>query len=336
MRSIYLNQSFKNFYQRYPLTLIDIGASGGMKNNWKPAEKYLKIIGFEPDKREFSNLRIREKHNAKYINKGLYNKKTSLNFYLAKNQQVSSVFIPNKSFLDKFPEIERFDTVGRVKIETDTLDNLFSMQAFDEPDFIKLDTQGTELFILQGAEGILRDFIFGIEVEVEFTELYKSQPLFSEVDGFIRKHGFQLFDLQGCYWKRKTGKNYYKKKGQLIFGNALYLRESGNFNIVIDSIQDSFKRKSKVLKAISICILYGYFDYAMELLSMSINIFDKDEYKAIEKRIKHSIRFESMIPHFKGKGLMLNIISSMLYSALEIVKPNHNGWAITDRKLGNL
>lgn len=332
---IFIEPAFSRYYSKHPIVLVDVGASGGLEPNWKNAITYLKIIGFEPDSEEFSELTKKESSSIKYLNSALYNEKTLLDFYLMRDQQVSSVNKPNKRFLDKFPEIERFDIVGRTKVEADTLDNLFNIHSFDKPDFIKLDTQGSELFILQGAVNILKNHIFGVEVEVEFVELYENQPLFSEVDSFIRKQGFQLFDIQGCYWKRKIGKDFHKKKGQLIFGNALYLRESENFNRVIDNIQNNFEKKGKVLKAISICILYGYFDYAMEVLDMTAKLFDKTEYQAIEKKIKHSVRFESKIPHFKGKWFLLNILSNMLYSVLEIVKQNHNGWAFTDRKLGN-
>jgi hypothetical protein len=33
-------------------------------------------------------------------------------------------------------------------------------------------------------------------VEVEFVELYKGQALFSEMEMFLRKKGFELFGLQ--------------------------------------------------------------------------------------------------------------------------------------------
>jgi FkbM family methyltransferase len=329
---LFIDSVFSKYYSEYPIVLIDVGASGGLEPNWKSAVRYLKIIGFEPGKKEFSELTKKESSNVKYLNSALYNKKTTLDFYLMKDQQVSSIIKPNRRLLDKFPEIERFDAVGKTKIETDTLDNLFDIHSFDEPDFIKLDTQGTELSILQGAVDTLRDHIFGIEVEVEFVEIYESQPLFSEVDSFIRKQGFQLFDLQRFYWKRKIGKDFHKKKGQLIFGNALYLRESEDFKRVIDNIQDGVVKKCKVLKAVSICLLYGYFDYAMEVLVMTEKLFDITEYKAIEKRIKRSVRFESKIPHFKGKRFLADILGSIM----EIVKPSYNGWASTDRKLGNL
>ena len=41
--------------------------------------------------------------------------------------------------------------------------------------------------------------IFGVEVEVEFIEMYQDQPLFNEVDSFMRERGFYLFDLKLYY-----------------------------------------------------------------------------------------------------------------------------------------
>jgi len=46
--------------------------------------------------------------------------------------------------------------------------------------------------------------VVGIEVEVEFSELYEKQPLFNDVDNFIRDKGFELFDLRRGYWIRKV------------------------------------------------------------------------------------------------------------------------------------
>jgi Methyltransferase FkbM domain len=62
------------------------------------------------------------------------------------------------------------------------------------PDVIKLDTQGSELDILKGAVKSLQGTSF-IDIEVEFNPIYKSQPLFSEVDMFLRAHGFVLWRL---------------------------------------------------------------------------------------------------------------------------------------------
>ncbi|ACF14588.1 conserved hypothetical protein [Chloroherpeton thalassium ATCC 35110] len=88
-------------------------------------------------------------------------------------------------------------------------------------DFIKLDTQGTELDILKGGVKTLGN-VLGIEVEVSFSEIYKYQSLFSDVSDFLREQGFEFFEFFNQYrWRRMEFKS---KKGQLVFADALFLR----------------------------------------------------------------------------------------------------------------
>ena len=328
---IFIEPELSRYYQKFPLTLVDIGASGGIESHWKVAEKYIQLIGFEPDEREYSNLQKKENGKVKYLNTGLFNKRMPLEYYLTQKQQTSSIFKPNRELLDRFPEAKRFDIVRNVVIEADTLDNQFKIQKISDADFIKIDTQGSELFILEGAVDTIKNHVFGVEVEVEFIEMYQNQPLFSDVDSFMRKLGFWLFDIQGVYWKRNIGKAYHKKRGQLIHGNVLYLRTLDSFNKLIQNIPSEISRKSKILNVLSICFLYGYYDYAMELFNATAALFDESERRAIKKKIEGSRRYEDNIPNFKGRKKMANLV----YSFWEFLKPTHNGWATIDRKLGN-
>ena len=328
---IFIEPEFSKYYQKYWLVLADVGASGGIESNWKSAQKHLRLIGFEPDETEFSNLKRKENGKVKYLNTGLYNEQVPLKYYLTEKQQTSSIFKPNRKFLDEFPEANRFDITRNVTIQADTLDNQFRIHNIADTDFIKVDTQGSELFILEGAINTLRNHVFGVEVEVEFVEMYQNQPLFSDVDRFMRNQGFWLFDIQAAHWKRTIGKSYYKKRGQLIYGNVLYLRTPESFCILIQQRQ-GVEKKAKVLKVLSICFLYGYFDYAMQLLGTTAALFDETERQAIEKKIKGSQCCGNRIPNFKGRRK----IADMVYSLWEFLKPTHNGWATIDRKLGNV
>ncbi len=329
---IFIEPTFSEYYREYPLVLVDVGASGGLESHWKAAGKYLSVIGFEPDPREFSNLQKQQNNLVKYLNIGLHREKTQVTYYLTRKQQTSSMFKPNRKFLDKFPEAQRFDIMKEIKIEVDSLDSQFMSNKIDKADFIKVDTQGSELFILQGAERTIKEQVLGVEVEVEFNELYQNQPLFRDVDNFVRKQGFELFDIQTAHWKRTVGKNYHKKRGQLVFGNALYLRKSEDILKIIDSMPEIRAKKAKVLKAIAVSSLYGYFDYAKEVLGVVADIFDKAELDAIEKFIAGSVRWENFLPNFKGRGW----IARFFYFLWEIVRPTHDKWATLERKLGNV
>ena len=71
-------------------------------------------------------------------------------------------------------------------INTTTLDNLYHSSIIRELDFLKLDVQGAELDILQGGRDIINDNVLGIQIEVEFKQLFllnslklKGQPFFN-------------------------------------------------------------------------------------------------------------------------------------------------------------
>ncbi|HET9404582.1 MAG TPA: FkbM family methyltransferase, partial [Burkholderiales bacterium] len=61
-------------------------------------------------------------------------------------------------------------------------------------DFLKLDVQGGEIMVLNGAVRTLRDVLV-IHAEAEFLPMYKNQPLFSDIDPWMRAHGFVLHKI---------------------------------------------------------------------------------------------------------------------------------------------
>jgi len=132
---------------------------------------------------------------------------------------------------------------------------------FDSFDFVKLDTQGSELAILHGGPRCLASAI-GLKIEVSFTELYDGQPLFSDIDTHVRGAGFQLLDLRRFYWKRspfipKLG------RGQLINGDALYIKEPKAF---LQDLDECEATKNRILKYVTVCLVYGFSDLAVWLL----------------------------------------------------------------------
>src|SRR5262249_34589828 len=156
------------------------------------------------------------------------------------------------------PRVQRFDVVKRAAIPADRLDTLLPAKGVADTDFIKIDTQGAELAILEGASDTLDTRVFGVEVEVEFAPLYVGQPLFSDVDALLRSRGFQLFDLRHSYWKRTSGARYGGPKGQLVFGDALYFKTEEAFAEQLGRLPDDDARRVKLLHALSIALLYGY------------------------------------------------------------------------------
>lgn len=63
-------------------------------------------------------------------------------------------------------------------------------------DLLKIDTQGYDLHVLQGArEQLKAGRISLVMLEINFVPMYAGQPTFGEVDAFLREHGYALMDM---------------------------------------------------------------------------------------------------------------------------------------------
>jgi len=83
-----------------------------------------------------------------------------------------------------------------ITVHTETIDHFCSAHAIDRIDFIHMDVQGAEHLVLQGAHRMISN-ITAIWLEVSDQELYAGQKLRSDIEQFMRGHGFRLgFELR--------------------------------------------------------------------------------------------------------------------------------------------
>ena len=242
--------------QDNPLRIVDIGASGGIDARWAKFTHEYQGILFEPDPREFERLKSASARQLVVLNSALFDSASTIAFHLCQKQQVSSVYFPNTDFLARFPKAERYEITRTVQMATDTLDSQLALHAIDDIDFIKMDTQGCELPILLGGRETLERTV-GMQIEVAFSPSYLNQPLFSDVDTFVRARGFELFDIKPQTWTRSDKA---RGKGQLVFGDALYFRSPEQM------ISMSGLTPAKLIRAICVYLAYEHTDIARVLL----------------------------------------------------------------------
>jgi FkbM family methyltransferase len=250
----------------------------------------------EPDPREVENLRKRLGPEAILLDKALSDTAAELEFHLCRKQTTSSVHRPNLPFLKRFPDASRYEIVRSSPIQTETLDRELKRNGVSSVDFIKLDIQGHELATLKGAKRTL-DSVIGLEIEVLFAPLYEEQPVFRDIDAFVSRKGFELFDLKRSYWSREKGSSLsLGRKGQLIFGDALYFRSP-------ESLLESVSSEEKIIRAIAIYLAYRYLDLASTLHRKASEAGSLSPQRAREIG-RWLARFERkrVVPDFRGRG----------------------------------
>ena len=277
----------KQIDQDFDLTFVDVGAAGEIHPRWKPISNNLNYIGFEPDERSRSLLHDTNNCKSYFIYpNAIWNINSSIKFQLTKKPEVSSHYYPKMEFLKLFKDSERFKVKKEITLRTTTVDYL-DIPSFD---FIKLDIQGGELNALKGAEKSLKTCL-GIELEVEFIELYSGQPLFGEITEFLNNKGFEFFDFVDLIrWER----NNFNSLGQCVFGDALFLKTP-------EFILKNINFTSRYL---SICLLYNRLDLIDRYFELSQeDLIEKYEpfiikLKYFKRRKKLLIKFNKLTNKF--------------------------------------
>ncbi len=240
---------------------------------WEMLEPNLTILGFDADEDAclLDNKHFTERQvswQEQYIPLALSDQCQNATIYVTKAIHCSSLYPPNESYLTRFRGMNQGIQVDfTVELETSTLDQFCQGEGIDTIDFLQVDVQGADLSVLRGGQEILSKSILGIQVEVEFAEIYRGQPLFNDVDGFLRGQGFTLFDLVTkdgwCRRPRACSPLFSSQRiGQLLWADALYFRDP-----IPEDSHPVGQTPDAILKLACIADVLDYPDYALELLT---------------------------------------------------------------------
>lgn len=272
------NSSLHHAITRVPLTALDVGARGGFTSDLQPIADAVNARAFEPDPEECERLNaIVALHgypwrSLEYFPVALGGGGSALkllNIYSRGGS--SSLLHGDVALAERFGRADYFEKVGEVPVRTVGLDDAADLYALSDTAYIKLDVQGTELAVLQSAPKALGSTVLAVRCEVSFRSIYEEQPLFHEVDAYLRGYGFlPAAFLELHNWRTRSRRSlprlskgsYPYSKGQLAHGDVLYLRDPAFF-----WGKEGSDRLNQSLKGAGLALCYGMIDYAGDVLS---------------------------------------------------------------------
>ena len=249
--------------------LLEIGAAKTGKTK-EPFYKILdyfphsKIIGFEIDKRVCDKMNSEASEGIKYYPYALGKANEKKKLYNTQAPMCTSLYKPNEKLISLYNNLDFAYLKNETEIETITLDNFISKNSIDNLDFIKIDTQGSELDIFNGGKNSLKNVI-KIICEVEFVPMYEDQPLFGDVNKFLNENGFmfnKFLGLSGRSLKPLILNKDLNKASQHMWSDAVFIK---NIEVIQNLSYD------KLLKLSILSAAY----FSMDLSFFCLSIYDR-------------------------------------------------------------
>ncbi|MDO9373184.1 MAG: FkbM family methyltransferase [Ferruginibacter sp.] len=174
------------------------------------------IFSFEPQTKAFQELRSSSDGAKRWnvYNIALGNTDASVKINISENSVSSSLLEISQLLTDVAPETKY---ISSEEVEVKRLDNFLEGIDFHRKFFLKIDAQGFEAKILEGAENCF-DLIYALQIELTCVSLYKGEKLFDEMKSFIESKGFYLSGIESGFADMKTGR--------LLQVEAIFLRDA--------------------------------------------------------------------------------------------------------------
>lgn len=189
--------SIKNYVPEFN-TIIDVGANSGQFAI--ASSKFYNnafIYSFEalPSLYNVIKENTKEIEKIKIFNFALGSEKGEIEFFQNDYSLASSALEIHKNQTELFPSTA---SVKKIKVKCERLDDVQGEMNLASPVLLKLDVQGFEKKVLEGAQATLKKVDY-LLFETSFLPMYNNEPLFNEMNAYVNELGFELVAPVGIF-----------------------------------------------------------------------------------------------------------------------------------------
>lgn len=255
--------------------VIDAGGRYGVHPSWRGFRGEMAYYIFEPDQDEASRLekKYASRESIEVFPIALAEREGKIRINVLRHRGQSTSYVPNLDsvWFGSTREGEG-EVTGSYDVATTTVD-AFCARNKHSVDFLKIDTEGHELAVLQGSEAQLRTSILGVRAEVHFDAVFHGAPLFSSVHDFMLERGYFLLNLD--YNGKGAHKNGFvegHRYGALVSCDAVWLKRYETAFSGCDHDVDLLR----VVKYAAFCVHNHATDVAIDVLLYGLDRLQMD------------------------------------------------------------
>jgi FkbM family methyltransferase len=183
---------------------LDVGANDGWfaKNVYRFLGEHANVISFEPLRSMIPSLELIRSRYKSYHYENLAIGRTNNQVEIV--EYSTSGLSSMKRLSQDYAYNQHYDTkvVNTYPVNVICIDQYLKDNQIKAPLILKVDTQGFEFEVLNGAkQALLSRQIKAIIIEVMTVEKYKNETLYKEIFDFIHSYGFTVFDMHPSYYE---------------------------------------------------------------------------------------------------------------------------------------
>jgi hypothetical protein len=178
--------------------LVDIGASGGPPTLWDPIARRSIYVGFDPDRRDLSEVADGRYARSIIVNEAVTSAKkpTEVNLYLTRAPYCSSTLPPDTDALADYLFSDLFVVEREVSVPASSLSEVLHRLELPVVDWLKTDSQGTDLRLFQSLPDETRRRVLAVDIEPGLIDAYRGEDLFADAHPELLREGFWLSSLE--------------------------------------------------------------------------------------------------------------------------------------------
>ena len=264
------------------LELVDIGASGDSWETHQALRDHCRLLRFDPDDRDFRTENSAGEKEVCIHRAVTELDQSNIELFLTEFPYCSSTLEPDFNRIRNYPYIDWFTVKEKVSVPAITLQKGLEEAKFERPDWIKLDTQGTELRIMQSLPRTSLDRVLICEIEASIYPHYKGADTMGTIMDFFEKEEFWIVKTV-AHNNTRCCKSLNEEIGGLFQGMGLKAynhfrhQEPTTFELFYARTLEGCKRrnysKDDYIRLFLCHYSLGTFEYCLEILDHVRTIF---------------------------------------------------------------